>query len=186
MYTKRKKGDAGYISKRKIQVLIKTLIEFGIALALLILGIQQTGDRMNILTIVAVLGCLPASKSLVELIMIVPHHSIAQQKVSDIEEKADCLTRVYDMVFTSEKKVMPVECIVIGEHTVCGYTSYTKHDVTEIEKHLKQLLDANQFSKVTVKIFEDYNKFLLRIQDMNQNISADHSDMKNLLLNISL
>ena len=59
-----KKGDAGYISRQKRNCIIKTVIEFGIVVALFVLGIWQTGDRLNLLTVVAVLGCLPASKAL--------------------------------------------------------------------------------------------------------------------------
>lgn len=187
MYTKRKankckiiKGDAGYIAKRKKQVICKTIFEFGIVAALLILGITQTGDRMNVLTIVAILGCLPASKALVEVIMISPHRSIANDKVHDVEAKANSLTKVYDMVFTSEKKVMPIECIVIADHTICGYTSSTKLDVAETEKHLKQ------YTKASVKIYKDYNKFLSRAEDMNHMESSDNSGIKNMLLNLSL
>lgn len=182
MYTKRKisKGDAGYICKRKKQVICKTIIEFGIVAALLILGITQTGDRTNVLTIVAILGCLPASKALVEVIMILPHHSISEERMSEIEEKANSLTKVYDMVFTSEKKVMPVECIIVADHTICGYTSSTKLDVAETEKHLKQ------YTKASVKIYKDYNKFLSRAEEMNCMESGDNSGIKNMLLNLSL
>ena len=77
-----KKGDAGYIRSRKKLVIIRTALLFGIVIALLGLGIWQTGDRMNLLTIVAVLGCLPASKSLVEVILIFPHHSIVDERVA--------------------------------------------------------------------------------------------------------
>jgi len=68
-----KKGEAGYISSKKIRAIVKVILEFGIVVALLILGIKQTGDRLNLLTLVAVLGCLPASKALVEFIMIATH-----------------------------------------------------------------------------------------------------------------
>ena len=74
---KSKKGDAGFIRRQKRNIIAKTVLEFGIVAALLVLGITQTGDRMNLLTIVAVLGCLPASKALVGTIMILPHHSIS-------------------------------------------------------------------------------------------------------------
>ena len=42
------KGDAGYIRTRKRKILLKTVFEFGIVVALLILGIIETGSRQNL------------------------------------------------------------------------------------------------------------------------------------------
>lgn len=187
------KGDAGYIRVRKRKILLKTVLEFGIVAALLILGIIETGSRKNLLTVVAVLGCLPASKTLVELIMVLPHRSIAKEKAREIEQNASLLTRVYDMVFTSEKMIMPVEAIVISGNTICGYSSNTKLDMNFLAKHLKQYLYANKFDKVSVKIFDNYTTFVTRAEGMNNIATIEKDDTKRLeegirqiLLNISL
>lgn len=173
-----KKGDAGYIRSRKKIVIIKTALLFGVAIALLVLGIWQTGDRMNLLTVVAVLGCLPASKSLVEVIMFLPHHSIVNERVAEIETNSDCLTRAYDMIFTSEKKIMPVESIVISDNTICGYTSNPKVDTNFAGDHIKKYLVANKFTKVSVKIFDNYATFLNRAEGMNKIVDVDKNDAK--------
>ena len=187
------KGDAGYIRTRKRKILLKTVLEFGIVAALLILGIIETGTRQNLLTVVAVLGCLPASKALVELIMVLPHRSISEEMATEIECNANLLTRAYDMVFTSEKKIMPMEAIVISGNTICGYMSNAKVDLNLITKHLKQYLHVNRFDKVSVKIFDNYAAFSTRAEGMN-NIAAIEKDdtkrheegIKQILLNISL
>lgn len=187
------KGDAGYIRKRKRKILLKTILEFGIVAALLILGIIETGTKQNLLTVVAILGCLPASKALVELIMVLPHRSISEEMAAEIELNADLLTRAYDMVFTSEKMIMPVEAIVISGNTICGYSSNAKVDMNVIAKHLKQYLNANQFDKVSVKIFDNYTSFVTRAEGMNNIASIEKEDMKrhedgikHIILNISL
>ena len=172
-----KKGDAGYIRKRLKNVVIKTCLEFGIALALLGLGIWQTGDRLNLLTVVAILGCLPASKALVEWIMIAPHRSIEKEREDEIKSIAPHLTCLYDMVFTSEKKIMPVESIVIFDNTVCGYTSSAKVDTNGTAEHLKKYLSANKCNKVSVKIFDNYAAYLKRMQEMNDNAIAKDDDI---------
>lgn len=173
-----KKGDAGYIRTRKRNVIIKTALQFVIVIALLILGIWQTGDRMNLLTVVAILGCLPASKSLVEVIMLVPHHSILEEKVAEIELKTEHLTKAFDMVFTSERKIMPVESIVISDNTICGYASSAKVDTNFASEHIKKYLFANKFTKVSVKIFDNYKTFLTRVDDMNNIANKENSDVK--------
>lgn len=173
-----KKGDAGYIRSRKKKIIIKTLLQFGIVIALLLLGIWQTGDRMNLLTVVAILGCLPASKSLVELIMIFPHHSITEEMAAEIELNTEHLTSVFDMVFTSEKKIMPVESIVISDNTICGYASSPKVDTNFAAEHIKKYLRANKFAKVSVKIFDNYTQFVTRAEGMDNIAAIEKNDVK--------
>ena len=187
------KGNVGYIRTRKRKILIKTILEFGIVAALLILGIIETGTRQNLLTVVAVLGCLPASKALVELIMVLPHRSIAEEMATEIDLNANLLTRAYDMVFTSEKIIMPVEAVVISGNTICGYSSNAKVDMNMIAKHLKQYLHANRFDKVSVKIFDNYTAFATRAEGMNNIAAIEKNDtqryeegIRQILLNISL
>ena len=65
---KTEKGMPGYLNyKRKIEI-IRTLAYFGIVIAILLLGYFQTGTKLNLLTVVAIVGCLPASKALVGVI----------------------------------------------------------------------------------------------------------------------
>ncbi len=67
-HEKTEKGNAGYLNyKRKIEI-IRTLAYFGIVIAILLLGYFQTGTKLNLLTVVAIVGCLPASKALQELL----------------------------------------------------------------------------------------------------------------------
>ena len=121
------KGEAGYIQARKKQLILKAVLEFGIVIALLILGIWQTHTRLNLLTVVAVLGCLPAAKALVEVITISPYHSIAEERAKEIQKHAEDLTVAFDLVFTSKDKFMPVDSIIILDNTICGYSSGKKN-----------------------------------------------------------
>ena len=187
------KGNAGYIKKQKRNSIIKTILEFGIVIALLILGYTQTEDTMNLLTIVAVLGCLPASKALVEVIMIMPHKSIAVETADEIDSKTSLLTVAYDLVLTNEKNIMPIDCVVIFDNTICGYASSKKTDVNVAAKHIKQMLYANQYSKVSVKIFDNYTAFLSRAEGMNNIAAVEKADTKEkeaairrIILNLSL
>lgn len=187
------KGNPGYIGKRKKSVIIKTVLEFGIVIALLVLGIIETKSRLNMLTIVAVLGCLPASKSLVEVIMILPHRSISSEASKEIQEKTSALTTAYELVLTSEKHIMPIDCVVISDNTICGYTSNQKTDTVFAAKHMKQILNANQYSHVSVKIFDNYTAFITRAEGMNNIAVVEKNDTKKkeeairqVILNISL
>ena len=188
-----KKGESGYISSKKRRVIIKVVLEFGIVIALLLLGIHQTGDRLNLLTLVAVLGCLPASKALVELIMIVPHHSIEKEKAEEISNKIKLLTVAYDLVLTSEQHIMPIDVLVITDNMICGYTSSQKIDIAFAAKHIKQMLSVNGMNNVTVKLFDNYTAFLTRAEGIQNIASVEKRDtkkkeeqIKQVILNISL
>ena len=69
MIKKAVKGTFGYLDAQKKRVFLRTVIYFAIPLSLLAAGIISTGSRRNLLTVVAILGCLPACKSLVNLIL---------------------------------------------------------------------------------------------------------------------
>lgn len=187
------KGNPGYITWHKKRAILKTVIEFGIVIALLILGISQTGSRMNLLTVIAVLGCLPAAKTLVEVIMTVPHHTIDVKIADEVKEKTTELTVAYDLVLTSENHIMPIDCVAISDNTICGYTSSKKTDTVFAAKHMKEILHANQYTNVSVKIFDNYTAFLTRAEGMNNIAAVEKADTKkkeegirNLILNISL
>ena len=125
------KGDAGYINSRKKRVILKTVLEFGIVAALVALGYWQTGTKLNMLTLVAVLGCLPASKALVEVITIFPFKSINKDVAEEISQKASLLTVSFDMVLTTHEKIMQIDSVVISNNTICGYTSNPKTDLLQ-------------------------------------------------------
>lgn len=177
---KTQKGMAGYLKVQTQKNALKCVVEFGIVIALLFLGISQTKTRLNMLTVFAVLGCLPASKALVELLMILPHKTVSEEILEAVEQRGENLTRNYDLVFTSEKKIMPVESIVIKGNNVCGYSSKKKHSPQIIEEHLKQYFNANQLQKVSVKIFNDFSSYLVRVEEMNR-LQCDEGAKKNEL-----
>ena len=62
------KGQPGYIKARKFRYLVYAIAEFAIVIAVFVLGYMQTGTKLNLMTVLAVVGCLPAAKMLVELL----------------------------------------------------------------------------------------------------------------------
>ena len=187
------KGQPGYIKARKVRYLMLAIAEFAIVTAVYVLGYMQTGTKANLFTVVAVVGCLPAAKMLVEFITMAPHKSIDVDKYQEIETKADLVIRGYDMIITSSEKVMPLDAVVISGHVVCGYTSSPKTDETALARHIKNILQENHFEKMTVKIFHDYSAFLARAEGMN-NIAAvektgtrkREKEIRKIILNISM
>ena len=64
------KGDFGYIRSQKKKRILITCCLFAITLLIYFTGLIQTKTRLNMFTFVAIMGCLPAGKSAVGMIMI--------------------------------------------------------------------------------------------------------------------
>ena len=190
---KTEKGTPGYLSHKKRMEIIRTIIYFGIVAAIFFLGYFQTKTRLNLLTVVAVLGCLPATKALVGVIVRLPYRSADRKIVADLSEKAGHLTTCYDLVLTSTEKIMAVDCIVVSGSTIFGYTHYEKTDPEETQKHIKNILSENGFTGFTVRILREYKAFLARAEGLDHIAAVEKADTSaqdrkicSLLLNVSL
>lgn len=187
------KGKPGYLNYKKKVEIIRTIVYFAIVLAVLALGIWQTGTRLNILTVVAILGCLPASKSLVGVIARFPYPSIDPDKAKEIAKLSRHLTVCYDTVITSREKIMPADCFVISGHNIYGYTHYEKVNTDELAKHIRTILNDNQYTGMTIKVLNQYAPFLARVEGLDNIATVEKEDTKeqerairHLLLNISM
>ena len=161
------KGKPGYLNyKRKVEIL-RTVIYFVIVLAIFALGYWQTHTRLNLLTVVAILGCLPASKALVGVIARYPYQSIELSQAKEIAGKSG--------------------------HNIYGYTHYEKVNTDELGKHIKTILAQNQYTGFTVKILNQYTPFLARVEGLEniavveqEDTKAREQEIRNLILNISM
>ncbi len=147
--------------------------------ALVIAGYVTTKTKLNLLTVVAVLGCLPASRILVNLIMVMPHDSIDEATELEISAVTEELTVAYDLVITSEKKGNAgSSCCNLQQYDLRLCAGEKKVDVDYAAKHIKSIMKQNQFDKVVVKLFHDYKAFLTRAEGMNNIASVEQQDTK--------
>ncbi len=187
------KGRPGHIKAQKNRYLAGALAEFGIVIGLLVFGYVQTKTKLNLFTLFAILGCLPASKMLAEFITMAPHKGILPEKYEEIKAHAPLLIDIYDLIITSSEKVMPVSAVIITGHMVCGYTENPKTNEVKCAEHIKETLENNHYDKVTVKIFHDYKAFLARVDGLNSMASVEkkepgkrETNMKALILTLSM
>ncbi len=188
-----RKGNAGYLDYKKKTEILWVIVWVVIIAGLLLAGYITTGSRENLLTILAIVCCLPAARVLVSVITRWKYHSVSEDLAREITEKTTHLTTVFDLVLTSEDKIMPVTCIVISGDKVFGYISDKKTDLKYTTNHIWTMLRTNGFTSVTVKLFDQYSAFLARaegldnIQAVEQNDTKEHEEsIRRLLLNISL
>lgn len=187
------KGTAGYLDYKKKVEIIRTILYFAIVAAVYFLGYSQTGTNKNLLTVVAIVGCLPACKALVGVITRFPHHSVSADFANDVMKKCPNLTVLFDLVVTSTEKIMPIDVIVISGNKVFGYTSSSKVDLNYAAKHIKTILANNQLQHVGVKLMDQYKGFIARVEGLENIAEVEQDDsveleqkIAQIIMNISL
>jgi len=170
------KGRRDYLSSQKKYEIIRTLIYFGISLAVFCLGYFSTKTKNNLLTIVAVLGCLPACKSLVGMIMFLRFQGLSKEKADLIEQLQLTIPQAFDMVFTTYQKNFSLGHLAVQKGQICGYTEQKDFSEAEFEKHITQVLNAEGIKNVSIKVFRDQDKYLERLADLKKKVDPDEKN----------
>lgn len=183
------KGKSDYLDTQKKYEIIRTCLYFFISLSLFAAGWITTGERLNLLSVVAALGCLPACKSCVDMIMFLKFKSIPTTAVEQIEQNIGELEGMYDCVFTSYDKNFQVDHLVLKDHILCAYSSHEKTDANLGQEHLNKTLMHSGYKGLSIKIFKDLDKYTDRLKQLNELESDDvefHAAVFETLKSISL
>lgn len=188
MKNKVQKGMFGYLSYKKKTSVIMTIIMFSLSLAIYIMGYVTTKTNANLLTIVAVLGCLPASKCAVGMVMFLKAKGCSNEDQSAIEKAIGTLNGYYDLYFTAYSKNFPTSHLVVTQNSIIAYSADSKITEKDFVTHMKEILNKERIPDITVKLFTDRNKYIKRLQELNQsetNTSA-RKDIVSMLFQVSL
>ncbi len=183
------KGCYGYIDYQKKYTILRTLLFFAISIAVYAMGYYLTGSSKNLLTVVAVLGCLPSCKSAVNAIMFIRATGCGQAAHDKINQYDDKLTGFYDMYFTSYQKNYPISHMVLKGNIICAYTESEKCDCSEGEKHIEQMLKQDGHKNMTVKIFNRLDKYvdrLSQLEALNADELKERDDIITMFYSITL
>ena len=163
------KGDYGYIRAQKIKRTLITLALFVLPVGLFLIGYFTTHTRKNLLTLVAILGCLPACKSMVGAIVMWMQRSVKQEVYDKIQPAVGKLVVSYEMYITTYDKSLFLDAAAICGNTVVFYTSKApaKDLVEFMEQYIQKILRHNGY-KENIKILTDIKPFLERMNYMNQ------------------
>ena len=178
------KGSKGYLDSQKKYEVIRTVLYFGISLSLFVAGYLQTKDKANLLTIVAVLGCLPASKSAVNMIMFFRAKGCSSEMKAAIGERAVGLAERYDLYLTSYAKNFQISHLVMKGKSLIGITEQEGFDEGACYQHVKTLLSQNGFRDITVKIFRERGKYLERLKSLRESEMEDNGEFNGKVLEL--
>lgn len=174
---KSKKGSYGYFRQEKKRRLWITLGLFAIPLTVFFGGLLYYGKRETVLTVISIVGCLPACRSMVNLIMVWMQKSLPEDEYRVIQEHAGDLTMVYEMYLTSQEKSSYVDAFAICGNEVVGYSHDSEIDVKYTASQTQKVLHQNGY-KVNVKILKDFQPFLDRLQSLQKNREALEKDIR--------
>ena len=165
------KGQYGYFSSEKRRRLLITLGLFAGPVLVLVISWLYYGSRMNIWTVVAAVGCLPACKSCVSLVMILMRRPMDKALYEEIRAHQKDLTMAYEMYMTFYEKSAYLDAAAVCGNTVVGYSSDPKIDASYMAQNAQKLIRKNGY-KVDVKILTDLRPFLERLDSMNEHRSS--------------
>lgn len=174
------KGEYLFFQKKKNMEIMKTVLMFGVSAALYLAGYITTGSNKNYLTIVAILGCLPASKSAVSMIMYLRAKGCPEKVYEVISRKFGHNVGAYNLYFTSYDKNFDICHVFVKGMTVIGYTENAKIVESAFEEHIKTVLNRDAITGVNVKLYKDLEKYIARIEQM-QNLENEKSREKDIM-----
>jgi len=184
---RQKKGDFSYPPYERKKVIIRTAAYFLISTAVFLLGYFSTGQKENLLTIVAVLGLLPSSKSLVSVIMYFKIPKFSEAVYREISGQAGDVSVIYSMYLTSYRLNFPVNCFAVRGNHLIGYTEFASCDAAACAEHIQGILKQNSIKNVTIKIFHEKSRFIERLAQLQAlEHSKKESEILTLLCDISL
>lgn len=188
------KGDYGYISSQKKIRLRRTIIYFIPSIVLFIVGlVLNDGERNNIYTVIAAVGCIPGCIQIVLTIMMFLRKPMSEELHNEIALISGKQTMAYELYVTTENFSLFLDAVLFSGEVVTAYCDREakKDSINVLQDHIRKSL-ANEKYESVVKIFDISNKkqFMERVSAGNdaydkRNHSVENG-MKNVLLTLAL
>jgi len=182
LYKKHPKGSYEYASYKKLMDIIITLILFLLSLGLYIIGKITTGSNKNLLTIVAILGLLPACKMVVDVVMCFRVKICSTELKAKIDSNIHSLYGMYNMLFTSYDKNFYIDHLLVIENSIIGLSTDSKFSEKDFNTHISDLLRKEGLKDVFIKIFTDEDKYIKRLKELSEDNS--HKDTNIAIINL--
>lgn len=182
------KGSFGYIKSKRFFVTSWTILLFAVALSLYFAGYVATGSNKNVLTLVAVFGILPASRSAVTAFMYFKAKPCTDELKNKYEKILNTCNGCYDLVFTTYEKSYNVPCLAIKSGNLCGLSFDKNRDFKELQKHIESCLKKEGYS-ANIVIFdkeEDFAKRLKQLTQLEEKEKNHDLEMKRIIFEITL
>lgn len=170
------KGEFGYIKYRRKVAIIRTAVCLLAAVGIYIAGLIIFKTQKNALSIIAALGCLPTGWSGVNLVMLLKASYCSEEDHRKIEDSKGGLLIHYDHVITSYETNFNIAASTVLDKNICMYSSDSKLEITDCEKHIKKMIAQSGYSSYSIKIFKDIDQFCSRLTQLEKLRSEKNID----------
>lgn len=176
---KKIKGEWGYIDYQRKRVMLITLVLYVCAIGMYLLGYLTLHTNKSIWSVLAILAVLPASKSMVNLIMFLRFRSLDKEDYLKYADAVRDAPAIYEAPFTTYEKTFYIESLACINNTVsvCYLGKPSKKndhnsDMKMLNDHLINVLKNDGFKDCTVKIFDSQKGYCERLNGMNENMET--------------
>ncbi|MGN0307632.1 MAG: hypothetical protein ACI4DN_05390 [Lachnospiraceae bacterium] len=182
------KGELSYLAVNKRKEILKTILFFSLSAAIFWIGCFSTGSERNLLTIVAVLGCLPASKSAVSMIMNLRIKGCSEEDADSIQKRFGENFGYYNLYFTSYQKNYEIHHLVVEDLSIIAYSADEKTEASGFEEHIRTMLKKEGISNMNVKLYREREKYISRVEQLlkSEHETGKENRVVSLLFSISL
>lgn len=165
MQKKLEKGTFGYLNRNKIYVWKRAALMLSVPVVIFLAAWLVCKTRENVMTVVAVVGCLPGCNQVVRAILASRYSSINQAFWEQTEAAKGRLPVVYENVFTSYEKNYYVDVIAVCGKEALGYSSDPKLNPEEAAAHIQKMLKSGSYQQ-QVRIVKDPEIFIRQLKKL--------------------
>ncbi len=165
---KKNKGDYGYYKVQKKKAILLTCLFFGMVLAVFLTGFLTTKSRMNLLTVAAIVGCLPACNQAIHCFMVCRKKPCGEERYQRIEKAAGGVLTAYELYITSPKTAYAFDAVCVRGHDIILLSHPEKIDTKICQAFLKEILKNNDKPACNVRIYEKEAQFLEHLKTLSE------------------
>lgn len=175
------KGSYGYVDAYKNQQLKKVLMWVGFIVAILIVGFIVFKTRKNYATILAVLLVLPAAKTLVAYIIMMPFKTDKQEYYQEIFQLInDKMTLLSDLVVTKYEGIMMYSLAVVFQGNVYAFVHPQKIKVNQLKSYMTTIVRQCGGDQ-DAELFEVFDDFKMKISELSKEDTETEFDNSMLI-----
>lgn len=177
--TRELKGTHFYIKKQTLFEIVKTLILFLMAFGIFFIGYYTLGTKKSLWSVIAVLALLPASKSLVGVIMFARYRSIPDELYERVSESIGKLPALYENILTTSEKSYYLPAIVYYKGSLIALLDSSIKETDKITQHLNYILRNGGYKDISVKVYNKDLDFFERCHKLNDLLADEISKSHN-------
>ena len=164
------KGKPGYVQYERIKRLAVMVLMFAIPIGIYATAYRILGTNRNIMTIVSIVGIIPAARFAVSWIMIMLQKKADPEAVRVTEEIAGKLVHGCELMVTAYDGRLNLDAIVVCGNEVAAVCLHDdKSKIPMMESHIAKILNSNNYFNSNVKIFDNLKHYTQRIEKLAQN-----------------